>query len=71
MTRVFPRTREREKAWKLGGLCAAGSLIAAPFVTMIFRGLSGTRFTEASFSATYLGSLAECALDSLHVLFDP
>lgn len=39
MLRVYARTREREKAWKLGGYAAGGSLVAAPFVTMIFRGL--------------------------------
>ena len=43
MTRVYARTREREKAWKLGGYAAAGSLVAAPFVTLIFEGTSGAR----------------------------
>ncbi|MCJ1476311.1 hypothetical protein MMC13_004977 [Lambiella insularis] len=37
MMRVYARTREREKAWKFGSACLAGSLIAAPFVTMVFE----------------------------------
>ena len=37
MLRVFPRTREREKAWKLGGICFGAALVAAPFVSLIFR----------------------------------
>ena len=38
MLRVFPRTREREKAWRLGGICLGGALVAAPLVSLIFRG---------------------------------
>jgi len=37
MLRVYARTREREKAWKFGAFCLAGSAIAAPFVMMIFK----------------------------------
>ncbi|MCJ1309387.1 hypothetical protein MMC25_003046 [Agyrium rufum] len=37
MMRVFARTRERERAWRFGGYCAAGSIMAAPFVMMIFE----------------------------------
>ena len=37
MMRVYARTREREKAWRLGAYCLIGSMIAAPFVTLIFR----------------------------------
>ena len=36
MLRVFPRSREREKAWKFGAACLGGSLVLAPFVMMIF-----------------------------------
>jgi len=36
MLRVFPRTREREKAWKLGAACLGGSIILAPLVMMLF-----------------------------------
>ena len=40
MLRVFPRTREREKAWKFGGIILAGVLVATPFIGLIFRGKS-------------------------------
>ena len=34
---VYARTREREKAWKLGGLCLGISAVGAPLVMLIFR----------------------------------
>ncbi|KAL2076220.1 hypothetical protein VTL71DRAFT_1163 [Oculimacula yallundae] len=37
MLRVYARTREREKAWKLGAACLAGSAIGAPLMMMIFK----------------------------------
>src|SRR5271155_308689 len=37
MTRVYARTRERERAWKLGGYCAGGSVVAAPIIALIFK----------------------------------
>lgn len=37
MMRVYARTREREKAWKLGGACLAGSAVLAPLIMLIFR----------------------------------
>ncbi|KAI4285036.1 MAG: hypothetical protein L6R38_000988 [Xanthoria sp. 2 TBL-2021] len=37
MTRVYARTREREKAWKFGSFCLAGSTVAAPLVLLIFE----------------------------------
>jgi ER lumen protein retaining receptor len=43
MTRIYARTREREKAWKLGGYATGGSLILAPIVTLIFKGWSRSR----------------------------
>jgi ER lumen protein retaining receptor len=46
MTRIYARTREREKAWKLGGYSFGGSLVAAPLVTVIFRGWRGSNPTE-------------------------
>jgi ER lumen protein retaining receptor len=46
MTRLFARTREREKAWRLGGYSFGASLIAAPLVTMTFRGWKGSHPTE-------------------------
>ena len=38
MLRKFPRTREKEKSWKLGGICAAGAFVGGPLVTLIFLG---------------------------------
>jgi ER lumen protein retaining receptor len=46
MTRVYARTREREKAWKLGGYAFGGSLVAAPLVSMIFNGIRNSPLTE-------------------------
>jgi ER lumen protein retaining receptor len=43
MTRIYARTREIERAWKLGGYCAGGSVVAAPIITLIFKHWS--RFT--------------------------
>ncbi|KAI9047686.1 hypothetical protein LZ554_008396 [Drepanopeziza brunnea f. sp. 'monogermtubi'] len=37
MLRVYARTREREKAWKLGACCLVGSALGAPLVMMIFK----------------------------------
>ncbi|KAE8357137.1 ER lumen protein retaining receptor-domain-containing protein [Aspergillus caelatus] len=37
MMKVFPRTRERERAWKLALGSAAASLVLAPILTLIFR----------------------------------
>lgn len=37
MMRVYARTREREKAWKMGAYCSVGSLIAAPIIAWMFK----------------------------------
>ncbi|CAN8101124.1 unnamed protein product [Discula destructiva] len=34
---TFPRTRERELAWKLGAACFFGSLLISPFTMLIFQ----------------------------------
>ncbi|KAJ8107227.1 hypothetical protein OPT61_g9010 [Boeremia exigua] len=36
MTSVYARTREREKAWKLGMYCLLGALVVTPFWYLIF-----------------------------------
>lgn len=46
MTRVYARTREREKAWKLGGYAFGASVVAAPLVSLIFNGVRGSTFIE-------------------------
>lgn len=35
MMRVYARTREREKSWRLGAYCLGGSVILAPIMTVI------------------------------------
>ena len=46
MTRVYARTREREKAWKLGGYAFGASLVAAPLVSFIFNGVKNSTVIE-------------------------
>lgn len=38
MTRVYARTREREKAWKIGLWSVLGSIVSAPVVAAMFMG---------------------------------
>lgn len=37
MMKVYPRTRERERAWKLGIYSVMGSLVMAPIMMAIFK----------------------------------
>lgn len=37
MMRVYARTREREKAWRMGAFCLGGAVFAAPIVALIFK----------------------------------
>ena len=46
MMRVYARTREREKAWKLGAFCLGGAVATAPFVTFFAHGRAGTNINE-------------------------
>ncbi|KAJ5735427.1 uncharacterized protein N7483_000552 [Penicillium malachiteum] len=47
MMKVFPRTRERERAWKLGMYSVVGSLVLAPVTIAIFEsGFSHGWFLE-------------------------
>lgn len=48
MMRVYARTRERERAWKLGAIALGGAMLAAPFVTLINKKPHGTNFNEVS-----------------------
>lgn len=43
---VYPRTREREVAWKMSAGIFAGSLLLSPFVMMIFQTKDDWGFTE-------------------------
>ena len=38
MMKVFPRTRERERAWKLGTYSVLGSIALSPIAILIFEG---------------------------------
>ncbi|MCJ1470879.1 hypothetical protein MMC07_009526 [Pseudocyphellaria aurata] len=46
MMRVYARTREREKAWRLGAIGLGGAVTAAPFVTLFTHGWAGTTINE-------------------------
>ncbi|KAK4159152.1 ER lumen protein retaining receptor-domain-containing protein [Cladorrhinum sp. PSN259] len=43
---VYPRTREREKAWKMGAALLLGSLVISPFAMLIFKSKDEWAFTE-------------------------
>lgn len=38
MMKVYARTREREKAWRLGAYCLGGSVLLSPIATVIAQG---------------------------------
>ncbi|KAI7479909.1 dihydroxy-acid and 6-phosphogluconate dehydratase [Hortaea werneckii] len=46
MMRRYARTREKEYGWKLATWTLGGSLVSAPFVTLLFEGWAGMRFSE-------------------------
>ncbi|KFY20712.1 hypothetical protein V493_07631, partial [Pseudogymnoascus sp. VKM F-4281 (FW-2241)] len=46
MTRIFSRTREREMSYRLGAYILLGSLILAPFITMIAEKMWGPPFSN-------------------------
>lgn len=48
MMRVYARTRERERAWKLGAIALGGAMFAAPLVTLINKKPHGTNVNEVS-----------------------
>ncbi len=48
MMRVYARTREKEYAWKLATWSFAGSLVSAPLVCLIFKGVKGISLFEVS-----------------------
>lgn len=56
MMRVYARTREKEKAYKLGGICLVGSLLLAPFVMMIFDKKKDWSFAEVRLAGSHLKS---------------
>jgi hypothetical protein len=46
MMKVYPRTRERERAWKLGIYSVMGSLVMAPIMMAIFKDWPSQWFLE-------------------------
>jgi ER lumen protein retaining receptor len=48
MLRVYPRTRERENAWRLGGYILGGSFVLTPIVAGIFSKWWGFDFMQVS-----------------------
>lgn len=50
----FPRTREREKAWKFGAIILGGSLLLSPFVMMIGKPKEDWGFREVSTPCRYV-----------------
>jgi hypothetical protein len=56
MMKVFPRTRERERAWKLGLWSVAGSLVLAPIAILVLEG----GFPDYWFIEVSPNRLAEC-----------
>lgn len=46
MLRVYARTREEEREWKVSAIILAGSVVAAPIFQMVLGRGDGGRFTE-------------------------
>lgn len=63
MMKVFPRTRERERAWKLGIYSVIGSLVLAPLTILIFeRHFAGNWFLEVRHYSLSLSHAPFCKL---------
>lgn len=61
MMKLYPRTRERERAWKLGIFSVAGSLVLAPIVVAIFEsGYPTGWFLEVSTLSSFYVGLSTC-----------
>lgn len=58
MLRVYARTREREKAWKLGAACLVGSAIGAPLMMMIFKKTAYWGWMEVCYPSISLSLLS-------------
>ncbi|KUL88465.1 hypothetical protein ZTR_05441 [Talaromyces verruculosus] len=52
MTYVFPRTREREKSWKLATWCVLGALVGAPIALGIYAAASKSSYPYHWFTET-------------------
>lgn len=58
MMRLYARTRERERAWKLGAIALGGAIFAAPFVAVINQKPKGNIVFEVSSSIVPLRVVA-------------
>ncbi|GJP92283.1 hypothetical protein CBS63078_1886 [Aspergillus niger] len=68
MMRVFPRTRERERAWKMAIISVALSLVLAPISIVIFyRGYPDRWFTETCWTFSIILE-SVCVLPQLLLL---
>jgi len=67
MMRLYARTREREKAWKLGGYSLGGSFLAAPLVCLIFEGARNWGIFESLYTFSLILE-AFCILPQLLLL---
>lgn len=45
LLRLYPRSRERERAWKLGGAILTGAAVLAPFITMAAKKTGAPKFS--------------------------
>ncbi|KAL8809230.1 MAG: hypothetical protein Q9200_003592 [Gallowayella weberi] len=70
MMRIYARTREREKAWKLGSLCLGGSLVAAPLVLLIFKRWHDYEFSRILESVCVLPQLLLLRQTSVPTVID-
>jgi NADH:ubiquinone oxidoreductase subunit 4 (subunit M) len=73
MTSVYARTREREKAWKFGLYCLAGSVIVAPFWYLVFqKWVIGTNaFLKVAEPVPRLRAKTNISPDVMGILRDP
>jgi ER lumen protein retaining receptor len=67
MTRVFARTREREKAWKWGAYTTVASMLAAPLICLTFNGPQRTTFFEVLWTFSIILE-SVCVLPQLMLL---
>lgn len=54
MTYIFPRTREREKSWKLATWCVLGALVGAPIALGLYAAASKSSYPNHWFTEVLL-----------------
>lgn len=53
MTYVFPRTREREKSWKLASWCVLGAVVGAPIALGLYAAAFGQSYPRHWFTEVF------------------